>query len=70
MDLYTKPTNTHQYLHRQSCDSHHCNATIAYSQALRLRRICSLDEDYLRRVEELIEDMVNGECKIIDHSPD
>ena len=58
-DLYTKPTDTHQYLHRQSCHPRHCKTTIAYSQALRLRRICSSDEDYLRRVEELKLYLVN-----------
>ena len=39
-DLYTKPTDTHQYLHRHSCHPGHCKAAIPYSQALRLRRIC------------------------------
>ena len=30
MDLYTKPTNMHQYLHRQRCHLRHCKTTIAY----------------------------------------
>ena len=66
-DQYTKPKDTHQYLHRQSCHPHHCKATIAYSQAVGLRRICSLDEDYLRRIEELKSHLVNrghGEMEI------
>ena len=66
-DLSTKPTDTHQYLHQQSCDQHHCKATITDSQALRLWRICSLDEDYLWRVEELKSHLVNqghGEMEI------
>ena len=58
-DLYTKPTDTHQYLHRQSCHPRHCKTTVAYSQALRLRRICSQDEDYLRRIEELKSHLVS-----------
>ena len=52
-DLYTKPTDTHQYLHRQSCRPRHCKSTIPYSQSLRLRRICSGDHDYLTRTKEL-----------------
>ena len=47
LDLYTKPTNTHQYLHRRSCHPAHCKNSIAYSQALRLRRICSRDIPYI-----------------------
>ena len=44
-DLYTKPTDTHQYLHSTSCHPRHCKNSIAYSQALRLRHICSYDSD-------------------------
>ena len=58
-DLYTEPTDTHQYLHRQSCHPRHCKTTIAYGQALRLRRICSLDEEHLWRVGELKLHLVN-----------
>ena len=53
IDLYTKPTNTHQYLHQHSCHPPHGKASIAYSQALRIRRICSKENDYERRVGEL-----------------
>ena len=52
-DLHTKPTDTHQYLHRRSCHPSHCKTGIAYSQALRLQRICSESTDYEHRVEEL-----------------
>ena len=40
-DLYTKPTDTHQYLLPTSCHSKHCCKNIPYSLALRLGRICS-----------------------------
>ena len=58
-DIYTKPTDTHQYLHQRSCHPTHCKYSIAYSQALRLRRICSRDTDYQRHTEELKMYLVN-----------
>ena len=42
-DLYTKPTDTRQYLHFTSCHPIEHRLPIAYSQALRIRRICSDD---------------------------
>ena len=57
-DLYTKPTDTHQYLHQRSCHPSHCKSSIAYSQALRMRRICSRPTDYHRHVEELKENLI------------
>ena len=58
-DLYTKPTDTHQYLHRRSCHPYRCMSTIPYSQALRLRRICSEDDNYLFRTKELATFLTN-----------
>ena len=52
-DLYTKPTDTHQYLHSTSCHPRHCKNGIAYSQALRLRRICSNDSDFSHHAQNL-----------------
>ena len=52
-DLYTKPMDTHQYLHQRSCHSSHCKSSIAYSQALRLQRICSRSTDYQQHMAEL-----------------
>ena len=52
-DLFTKSTDTHQYLHKRSCHPAHCKSTIAYGQALLLRRICSNNDTYLRRIKEL-----------------
>ena len=43
-DLHVKPTDKHQYLQMDSCHPQHCKTSIPYSQALRLRRICSEDE--------------------------
>ena len=52
-DLFTKPTDTHQYLHKLSCHPAHCKSTITYSQAVCLRRICSTDDTYIRSVADL-----------------
>ena len=52
-DLYTKPTDTHQYLSPNSCHPKHRTTSIPYSQALRLRRICSKREDFERRTNQL-----------------
>ena len=41
-DVYCKPTDTHQYLLSDSCHPKHCKEAIAYSQALCIRRICSI----------------------------
>ena len=53
MDLFTKPTDTHQYLHQKSCHSRHQKSTIPYSQALRIHHICSQECDYTKRTVEL-----------------
>ena len=58
-NLYMKPTDTHQYLHRDSCHPSHCKRGIPNSQASRIRRICSEREDYLRRTQELKGFLIN-----------
>ena len=52
-DLYSKPTDTHQLLHRTSCHPNHTKKGIPYSQALRMRRICSEDRFFENRVADL-----------------
>ena len=52
-DLYSKPTDTHQYLNWTSCHPRHTKASIPYSQALRLRRICSKKEYFENRARDL-----------------
>ena len=52
-DLYTKPTDTHQYLSPNSCHPKHCTTSIPYSQALRLRRICLRRKDFVKILNEL-----------------
>ena len=52
-DLYTKCTDTHQYLHWNSCHLQYCKSTIPYSQALLICCICSGSKENLTRVSEL-----------------
>ena len=52
-DLYTKPTDTHQLLHRSSCHPGHTKKGIPYGQALRIRRICSEDSFFEKRLGNL-----------------
>ena len=40
-DLHVKSTDTHQFLHSNSCHPNHTKKGIAYAQALRIKRICS-----------------------------
>ena len=49
--LYTKPTDTHQYLLPTSCHSKHCCKNVPYSLALRLRRICSDSDTKSKRTD-------------------
>ena len=58
-DLYTKPTDTHQYLHSSSCHPRHCKNGIAYRQALRLRRICSNDSDFSKHANDLKHNLIS-----------
>jgi len=52
-DLYIKPTDIHQYLEANSCHPNDCKNSIAYSQALRLNRICSESRDFDVRCNDL-----------------
>jgi predicted GIY-YIG superfamily endonuclease len=52
-DLYTKPTDTHQYLQADSCHPNHIKKSIPYSQALRILRICSDMDTAKERCGEL-----------------
>ena len=52
-NLYSKPTDTHSLLHRISCLLNHTKKGIPYSQALRIRCICSEDRFFDSRVADL-----------------
>ena len=51
VDLYTKPTDTHQYLLPSSCHPKHCSRNVPYNLALRIRRICSNPDTFESRKE-------------------
>ena len=51
-DVYQKPTDTHPYLHWTSAHPPHLKYSIPYSQALRLRRICSSNDLLQQRIME------------------
>ena len=50
--VYSKPTDSHLYLHADSCHNKSSIDGIAKGVALRLRRICSTDEEYEKKAEE------------------
>ena len=52
-DLFVKETDTHQYLHYNSCHPFHTKKGIPYGQALRIRRICSDEGTFTQRISKL-----------------
>ena len=58
-DVYSKPTDTHQYLNYKSCHPPRVKRGIQYGQALRFKRICDLDEVFERRLDDLRGFLVN-----------
>ena len=51
--LYTKPTDAHLYLHYSSYHPEHQKKSIPYSQAIRLRRICSTQTKFWEAADQL-----------------
>ena len=49
-DVYQKPTDTHPYLHWTLAHPLHLKQSIPYSQALRLRQICSSTSTLKKRI--------------------
>ena len=48
VELYTKPTDTHNYLHFTSSHPKHMKRAGPYGQFLRVRRNCTLNSDYIK----------------------
>ena len=67
-DLYKKDTTRAQYLLPSSCHPGHITKNIPYSLAYKLLRICSKEETFLLRLEELRKDLLSRSYKprIID----
>jgi hypothetical protein len=57
-EVFHKPTDTQQYLHFDSCHPTSHKLPIAYSQALRIHKICSDKGDAVRHCEELKDSLV------------
>ena len=53
--LYQKPTDRHNFLHHKSYHPSSTKKSLPYSQALRIKRICTLDNDFRTATEALKE---------------
>ena len=53
IDLHIKATDRHQYLHYTSSHPYHTKWSIVHSQALRVSRICSFKNDFIRHPNEM-----------------
>ena len=51
--FYSQPTNSHQYLHYNSCHAEHITRSIAFSQTLRLTLIFSQKSNLHSHLKEL-----------------
>ena len=52
-DVFVKSTDIHQYLYATSCHVYHSKKSIPYSQALRFNRICSENQFFDKRCNDL-----------------
>ena len=51
--VYYKETDTHSYLYRQSSNSQHSKNSLPNSQLLRLHRLCSNDDDFTTKAQQI-----------------
>ena len=67
-DLFKKETAVCQYLLLSSCHPAHQTKSIIYSLAFRLRRLCSNDETFETRLQELKNDLISRQYhpKLVD----
>ena len=77
-DLYYKHTDRNQYIYFDSCHASHTKTSIVYSQALRMKRICSRRSDLIVNINKLKDwfrergypdEIVNKETKRALESP-
>ena len=57
--LYEKPTDTHLYLHYSSAHHKPCHTKGPYGQFLRIRRICTRNQDFIHHGFKLMEYYLN-----------
>ena len=57
--VHTKTTDRKSYLHSKSYHPTSSKRSIAYSQALRIRRICCEEKEYTRETNKLIKQLEN-----------
>ena len=67
--LHLKSTDTHQYLLSSSCHPNHIKKSIPYSLALRIGRICSTNDNFKQRTDELWNFSVNAATKETTSKP-
>ena len=66
-NLYSKPTDCHQFLDFRSSHPMHVKKSIIYSQGLRIKRLCSSDVDFdnnLKEMEKWFENRGYPRCMI------
>ena len=61
-DLHIKPTDIHQSLDSTSCHPYHCKKSIPDSQALQYNRICSDNEKFDQRCNDLEKWLIERGC--------
>ena len=57
--IFTKPTDQKAYLHAKSYHPKSTKDAIAFTQALRIRRICNEESEFNKNSEKLINDLVD-----------
>ena len=57
--IYKKPTDEQAFLHQKSYHPNFTKTSIAYSQALRIRRICNREEDFENEIEQLFDKLID-----------
>ena len=62
-DLFCKPTDAHEYLHKRSCHPCHTKKAIPYGQTLRFRMISLEDRQFQERLGELAGWLKTGATK-------
>ena len=60
-DLFSKPSDSKSYLHYDSDHPHHTKRAIPLGLGMRMRRICSNDEDYRKHKADLKDRLIGRE---------